>query len=338
MLVYALLPASLVLSCVTSPGSDESDAKPDSPDTPQESVGPPCETPASEGMDTTPGQTDWPKFEPGDLLKINSLTPIVYPRAPNQYPNSWWGLDPWWTEPGNDPWSESPYWGNRYEDPEHGFIDDETRWKCGYSYVVKLPLDYDPSQNYPVILFLHGSTELDADTLKWYHTDMRRDFHQPENQPYIWVAPIKLEIDWDPKKVQDVLEDLKTNLSVNYNRVYLTGLSMGGRGTFIVAAELPNTFAAILPLSPHHQPYSYVPLAENIAHLPVWLMHGTIDETSSYDMAVEMAAALEEAGANIVFRNSWGHWEDVGHWGWEQAYNDPEIMEWVLSWERASVD
>jgi len=287
-------------------------------------------------MDSTPGQTPWPDFEAGDLLKINSLTSVVYPRGENQYPNSWWGLEPWWTVPGNDPWGDTPYWGERYEDPNHAFLDDHTRWKCGYSYVVKLPTSYEPEQDLPVVVFLHGSADLDAETLKWYHTDMRRDFHLPTDDPYIWVAPIKLEIDWDAKKVQDVVEDVKTNLDVDANRVYLTGLSMGGRGTFIVAADLPQTFAAILPLSPHHQPYSYVPLAERIAHLPTWLLHGTIDETSSYDMAVEMAEALEAAGANVQFRNSWGSWSDVGHWGWEKIYSDTEIMEWLLSWERTT--
>jgi len=337
MAPYPLFLALLSLSCSPAKNPGEPASRTDPPESPEPSLAPPCDTPAAEGMASTPGQTDWPEFEPGDLLKINSLTNIVYPRAANQYPNSWWGIEPWWTYPGNDPWSETPYWGEHYDDPDHEFTDDKTRWKCGYSYVVKLPPTYDSARNYPVVLFLHGSTGLDADTLKWYHMDMRRDFHQPENDPYIWAAPIKLEIDWDPKKVQDVIENLKTNLSIDADRVYLTGLSMGGRGTFIVAAELPTTFASILPLSPHHQPYSYVPLAESIAHLPTWLMHGTIDDTSSYDMAVEMAAALNEAGATVEFRNSWGHWSDVGHWGWEQIYSDPEIMEWLLSWERPPV-
>ena len=58
--------------------------------------------------------------------------------------------------------------------------------------------------------------------------------------------------------------DIKSNLKIDENRIYLTGLSMGGRGTFIVAAGLPQIFAAIMPLSPHHGPFSYVPLAEKV--------------------------------------------------------------------------
>ena len=121
---------------------------------------------------------------------------------------------------------------------------------------------------------------------------------------------------------------------IKNDRIYLTGLSMGGRGTFIVASELPDTFAAIMPLSPHHEPYSYIPLADDVAHLPIWLMHGTIDAISSFDMAAEMAQALEEAGANMEFRTIWGPDSEIGHWGWRYIYTDPQIMEWVLSWVR----
>ena len=74
---------------------------------------------------------------------------------------------------------------------------------------------------------------------------------------------------------------------------------MGGRGTFIVAAQLPNYFAGLMPLSPHHGPYSYLPLADKVAHLPIWMSHGDIDWTSSYDLAVQMANPLEEEGDSI---------------------------------------
>ena len=59
------------------------------------------------------------------------------------------------------------------------------------------------------------------------------------------------------------------NRLVDDERIYLTGLSMGGRGSFIVAADLPETFAAIMPLSPHHGPYSYVPLAKKVKEMLV---------------------------------------------------------------------
>ncbi len=297
--------------------------------------GPACATQAAAGMSPTPGVTPWPSFSAGELVKVNSLTGVIYEPADYQLPNSAWGVKTWWMYAGSDPWSEYPYWGSEYVDPDHNFTDDEQRWRCGYSYVVELPDDYDPEQAYPIVIFLHGSVEIDGDTLDWYHNSLRGDFHRPQDDPYIYVAPIKLEIDWDAKKVQDVIEDVKTQLSVDEDRIYLTGLSMGGRGTLIVASELPDTFAAILPLSPHHDPYSYLPLVEDLAHLPIWMMHGEIDEVSSFTMAALMADALDKAGAIIEFQTTWGPWDEVGHWGWEYIYSDPEIMEWTLAWIRS---
>jgi len=296
--------------------------------------GPPCSVPTAEGMGVSPGQSPWPSFSPGELLKINSLTDLVYPLAANQLPNKAWGVKPWWMEPGNDPWSEYPDWEDGYVDPGHSFTGDEERWKCGYSYVVEVPMGYDPEKIHPVLIFLHGSIELDDSALNWYHHELRKSFHRPLGDPYVYVAPIKLEIDWDPKKVQDVLADVKANMNVDEDRVYLTGLSMGGRGTFIVAAELAQAFAALLSLSPHHEPYSYVSLAEAVAHLPIWLMHGTVDEISSYEVALEMLQALENAGAEVAFKNTWGPKAPLGHWGWEHIYSDPAVMEWLLGWKR----
>ena len=80
----------------------------------------------------------------------------------------------------------------------------------------------------------------------------------------------------------------------------------------------------------HHQPYSYLFLANEIAHLPIWMSHGNIDGISSYGLAFQMANKLEEEGANIIFRTE----EGVGHWGWENIYSDSAVMRWLLSWER----
>ena len=70
-----------------------------------------------------------------------------------------------------------------------------------------------------------------------------------------------------------------------------------------MAAALPDYFAAIMPLTPHHEPYSYLPLAEDVAHLPVWMTHGTNDSTS-YSMAAQMAENLTNLG-EIDSNSSW---------------------------------
>ena len=111
---------------------------------------------------------------------------------------------------------------------------------------------------------------------------------------------------------------------------YLTGLSMGGRGTYIVASNLQDTFAAIMPLSSHDTPYSYVDLAPELNDIPIWVFHGDADMVSSYDMAVEMVAELEKHNSNVRFTSI----EGGRHSGWKEIYNTPEHMQWLLSHTR----
>ena len=251
---------------------------------------PSCNVTASQGMNSTDNPEKWPELQPGKWNDIEGLTQISY--AP----------------PVND---------------TEVIVDTRLDWMCGYTYSVRPPSDYNDSKQYPIFIFLHGGVTND-----WFFTNfLTNNFHIPQNDSYIIVRPSKLEMDWNPKKVLDVLEDVKTQMSVDDDRVYLTGLSMGGRGTFIVAAELPDYFAAIMPLSPHHTPYSYLPLAEDVAHLPIWMSHGDSDNTSSYDLASQMAQELQDLGAEIEFHTVIGG----EHGGWFSIYSDPVVMEWMLS-------
>ena len=276
--------------------SFEPDISEEEHERPEEETGPisipPCNVTASEGLNPTTNPSSWPEIEAGQWLAVNGLTDITYDSIERD--------------------NESEI-----------VIDERLDYECGYTYSVKVPAGYNASNEYPLFLYLHGQL-LDS---VFFNNMMTNNFHVPDDDKYIIVRPSKLEADWDPKKALDVLEDVKTNMNVDDDRVYLTGLSMGGRGTFIVAAALPDYFAAIMPLSPHHEPYSYLPLAEDVAHLPVWMSHGTNDSTSSYDMAAQMAENLTNLGAEIEFQTVVGG----EHGGWFAIYSDPEIMQWMLS-------
>ena len=102
---------------------------------------------------------------------------------------------------------------------------------------------------------------------------------------------------------------------------------MGGRGTYIVAASLPDLFAALMPLSSHHRPYSYLNLAPKVTHLPIWTSHGDQDIISSYNVAAEMVDELEKLGANVIFQTVSGG----GHDGWDTIYRNPNTFDWLLS-------
>ena len=264
--------------------------RPEEEQEPEPAYIPSCNVTASQGMNSTANPENWPELQSGKWNDIEGLTQISY---------------------------ATPV------DDTEAIVDTRLDWMCGYTYSVRPPSDYNDSKQYPIFIFLHGGVTND-----WFFTNfLTNNFHIPQDDSYIIVRPSKLEMDWNPKKVLDVLEDVKTQMSVDDDRVYLTGLSMGGRGTFIVAAELPDYFAAIMPLSPHHTPYSYLPLAEDVAHLPIWMSHGDSDNTSSYDLASQMAQELQDLGAEIEFHTVIGG----EHGGWFSIYSDPVVMEWMLS-------
>ena len=199
--------------------------------------------------------------------------------------------------------------------------------KLGYRFGVKIPSEYQNSDRYyPVVVFLHGGKDARAEQIEWWF----KAFYSSNQDPYILLFPAKKEWEWSPRKIFDVIEDVQKNMRIDKDRIYLTGLSMGGRGTYIVAAKLPHYFAALMPLSPHHQPYSYLSLASKVSHLPIWMSHGTADKISSYDIASQMAEELKKENAYIKFRTI----EGGEHRGWRAIYRSADRINWLLSQTR----
>ena len=128
---------------------------------------------------------------------------------------------------------------------------------------------------------------------------------------------------------------------------YLTGLSMGGYGTWDIASRFPGRFAAIVPIcggivaSPDllkefpdlansgypDDPKSYTEVARKIGKTPVWIFHGDADDTVSVEYSRKMNEALKAAGADVHYMEYPG----VGHNSWDKAYDEPEFMPWLLS-------
>ena len=243
-----------------------------------------------------------------------------------------WKRPSWWMREGLDPWTEDPIWGDGYIEPNLNFnscVNDNLRWKCGYSYVLRFPENFKKNKKYPLVVFLHGGINSTPRKLNSRILTVN-SFFIPENDQYIIASPIKLGIDWSPKKIQDVIADIESQLKIDKKRIYLTGLSMGGRGTFIVAAELPDLFAAIMPLSPHHTPYSYLNLASKVSHLPIFLHHSRNDKTSKFSVAEKMSDELKKLNANMLFDIG-----NFGHSGWNKIYKNPENINWLISWKKS---
>ena len=194
------------------------------------------------------------------------------------------------------------------------------------NYLLRKPKDYDPNKKYPLLIFLHGRGE--------QGTDLQRvKIHGPWKKveelglPMLIVAPQSPKDQWwDTDALEALTLDLIDKLNVDEDRVYLTGLSMGGGGTWRLAARRPDLFAAIVPICGHGVPSK----AGSFKHLPIWVFHGKRDRTVYLHETTRMVEALhaEDIEPRVTI------YPEAGHDSWSETYNNPKVYEWLLEQRR----
>ncbi len=197
--------------------------------------------------------------------------------------------------------------------------------KTTMKYLLWLPADNkkDKNKTYPLLIFLHGSGER-GDNLELVKKngppsfiDNRPDF------PFILVSPqCPKDKWWNTEDLQLLLEKVKHKYRVDPARIYLTGLSMGGFGTWAWACSYPNQFAAIAPVCGGGD----VQFARELKNTPVWAFHGEADPVVPVKRTIEMVEAVNAKGGSARMTIYPG----VGHDSWVNAYNDEELYKWLL--------
>lgn len=196
-------------------------------------------------------------------------------------------------------------------------------------YLLFLPEGYEQSEKqWPLILFLHGSGE-SGDQLANVKkhgppkiVESKRDF------PFIVVSPQSPGRGWNPETLKALLDEIVLKYDVDRERVYLTGLSMGGYGTWTLAAAYPDAFAAIVPICGGGRPAD----AARLKGLPIWVFHGAKDAAVPLARSEEMVKAVEEAGGKVKFTI----YPEAGHDSWTEAYDNPELYQWLLQQKRGA--
>jgi predicted peptidase len=192
-------------------------------------------------------------------------------------------------------------------------------------YLLFLPKDYgttNKARKWPVILFLHGSGERgdDLDLVK-KHGPPKIVESKPDS-PFITVSPqCPSGSRWQPAELMQLIEHVSKTLAVDPTRIYVTGLSMGGSGTWSLAAAYPDKFAAIAPICGRGDPAT----AEKIKHLPTWVFHGAKDSAVSLEQSEKMVEALKKAGGEPKYTL----YPDAGHDSWTVTYDNPDFYEWL---------
>lgn len=210
-------------------------------------------------------------------------------------------------------------------------------------YRLLLPEQFEEGETYPLVLFLHGMGERGDDNkaqLKWgVSAFAKADFR--EDHPAIIVVPQAPDDDywanlnWREENTELMEEPTKPlqlayklvnktteKLPVDENRLYVTGLSMGGFGTWDLITRYPDTFAAALPVCGGGDPAK----AHLLTELPIWNFHGAKDEIVPPDLSRRMIDAIREAGGLPGYTE----YPDVDHFSWIPAYGDRYVLDWLF--------
>lgn len=211
------------------------------------------------------------------------------------------------------------------------------------------PQDYSPSKRYPLVVFLHGAGERGDDNLAQLKHGMR-DFCDPELRtkfPCYVLAPQCpkgqkwADVDWTRSSVTlpdaispsmnlvfAVVDTMLEDAAIDKNRIYITGLSMGGYGTWDAMYRRPEMFAAALPICGGGDTVT----AKKIHQIPTWCFHGDQDRAVRVEFSRDMIAALKAAGGQPKYTEYPG----VGHDSWTTTYANPQVHQWMFSQRRTT--
>jgi predicted esterase len=184
---------------------------------------------------------------------------------------------------------------------------------------------------YPLVLFLHGKGERGDNLVQIKESALpsrlEYDAKFREQFPAIVVAPqCPANEWWSTDELAMLLDEVQTRYRVDPDRLYVTGMSMGGYGTWALASAFPDRFAAIVPVCGGGD------LAEvdHLLHLPIWAFHGNKDDVVPIDESQKMVTALQSVGGDVRFTV----YPDSGHDAWTDTYANPEVYTWLFSHKR----
>jgi len=201
-------------------------------------------------------------------------------------------------------------------------------------YLFYLPKDYYNAKKiaWPLILFLHGMGERGNDLELVKIHGIPKIVKTQKDFPFIAVSPqCPTEYVWRDKKMLQAVESLILKIIKNYRidktRVYVTGLSMGGYGTWALAARRPELFAAAVPICGGGDPAT----VNVLKNLPIWVFHGGLDKVVLPEESEKMVRALEKDGGKVRYTL----YPEAYHDSWTETYDNPALYDWMLSKRKA---
>jgi predicted peptidase len=214
-----------------------------------------------------------------------------------------------------------------------GFVNKVFKTDKGESkYVLFVPHKYDGEKEYPLILFLHGAGERGDDgqapVLQGIGNAIKFKNKEKDFPFFVLFPQAAKGGSWkagmpDADRALAILAETQKKFKIDGKRLYLTGLSMGGSGTWSLAAAYPEKWAAIVPICGGGDPAN----VEKIKHIPCWCFCGDKDGAKLVENCRTLTKALKDAGGPTRY----SEFPYVGHNSWDSAYVTPELYPWLLS-------
>lgn len=206
------------------------------------------------------------------------------------------------------------------------------------NYLLYLPKGYDAKadRRWPLILFLHGAGERGTNIWKVATHGPLKHVTADSDFPFIVISPQCPEKQvWTKEPLLALLDDAAAKYAVDTRRVYLTGLSMGGYGTWALGLAYPEKFAAIVPICGGGQMIGVILGSRDkgpaLMSLGVWAFHGAKDNVVPLEESQRMVDALRKAGVQDV---KFTVYPEAQHNSWTETYKNPALYEWLMKHER----
>jgi predicted peptidase len=197
--------------------------------------------------------------------------------------------------------------------------------KIDFPYLLHLPENYKKKKVYPLIVFLHGSGERGDDT-SLLKVGLPNLLKTAKHHEFILVAPQCPVDSWWTRELDELslfLKDVLEHYPIDRKHIYLTGLSMGGDGTWRLAAQEPKLFAAIVPICGRDKANS----ASKLKSIPTWAFHGAKDEIVPASESRKVVRAINKLGGNANITV----YPDGDHNAWDRAYKTKELYDWLFA-------
>ncbi|MEX2112263.1 MAG: prolyl oligopeptidase family serine peptidase [Pirellulales bacterium] len=219
----------------------------------------------------------------------------------------------------------------RAAEPKQQSTKLDTQVPVKLDYLLYLPEGYDQQDKWPVLIFLHGAGERGDDLELVKKHGPPKLIEEGKSFPFIVVSPQCPNGQWwttKPLELTALVDEIVAKHKVDEERLYLTGLSMGGFGTWMLAAYKPDRFAAIVPICGGGE----VLATRALGQMPTWVFHGAKDPVVPLKRSEDMVEALKRVNKEVKFTV----YPDALHDSWTETYSNPQLYTWLLDHKRAA--